>query len=94
MRVKAACSSCSATGLYSGMCEGPGKAVICLTCGGTGCEEIEYKPYEGRKRKRGIQIIQRSQGRFILGPIGGDGKSMTYAQFEAAIPAPRSTDDR
>lgn len=94
MRVNAACSSCGATGLYSGMCEGPGRAVICLDCGGTGCQEIEYKPYEGRKRKRGIQTIQQSRGRFIAGPIGGGGREMTYAEFEAAVPALRSPSDR
>lgn len=93
MRVKAACHSCSATGLYSGMCEGPGRAVICLTCGGTGCEEIEYKPYEGRRRKNGVQTIQRSQGRFVFGPMGGAGRDMTYREFEEAVPAPRSSSD-
>jgi len=34
--VLAECSSCHGTGLYSGMCEGPGVAVVCLTCDGLG----------------------------------------------------------
>lgn len=88
MRVAAACSSCGASGLYSGMCEGKGSAVICLDCGGTGCQTIEYQPYEGRRHKRGIKEIHYSRGRFIAGPIGGGGRGMTYAEFEAAIPAP------
>ena len=85
--VKSACEACGATGLYSGMCEGPGRAVICLDCGGTGCREISYAEYRGRKRKSGVQIIQQSRGRFIAGPIGGGGKEMSYADFKRAVPA-------
>lgn len=87
MRVDAECESCSGTGLYSGMCEGPGRAVICLDCGGTGCVQFQYKPYAGRKRKSGIKVIQASRGRFIMGPIGGGGSEMTYAEFEKKVPA-------
>lgn len=88
--VYAECASCGGTGLYSGMCEGEGHAVICLTCAGTGCDEIDYKPYNGRKKKRGIKTIQASRGRFLFGPMGGgDNAPMTYAQFEAQIPAAR-----
>lgn len=85
--VKAACEACGSTGLYSGMCEGPGRAVICLDCDGTGCQEIHYEPYRGRKRKTGIKTIQQSRGRFIAGPIGGGGKEMTYDDFKRAVPA-------
>jgi hypothetical protein len=84
--VKAQCGSCSGTGLYSGMCEGPNEAVICLDCNGTGCKKLEYKPYEGRKRKYNINRIRRSAGRLIIGPMGGHGESMTYEQFKQAIP--------
>lgn len=94
MRINTACDSCGATGLYSGMCEGPGRAVVCLDCGGTGCQEIEYRPYEGRKRKRGIRIIQASRGRFLIGPMGGGGDEMTYVEFERRFPALRSPNDR
>jgi hypothetical protein len=89
MKIDTECGSCDGSGLYSGMCEGPGRAVICLDCGGTGCHVIQYKPYQGRRRKRGINTIQASRGRFIVGPIGGGGSEMSYAEFEAKIPAPR-----
>jgi hypothetical protein len=94
MQVNAACVACGATGLYSGMCEGPGRAVICLDCGGTGCQVLHYKPYEGRKRKNGIKVIQQSRGRFIAGPIGGGGNEMTYVEFERRYPPFGSRNDR
>lgn len=81
------CTACSGTGLYSGMCEGPGRAVICLDCSGTACVEIHYKEYRGRKRKPGIKTIQQSRGRFIAGPIGGGGDEMTYDEFKRRVTA-------
>ena len=94
LKVSAACTSCGATGLYSGMCEGQGRAVVCLDCDGTGCQVIHYRPYEGRRRKSGIKVIRQSRGRFILGPIGGGGSEMTYVEFERRYPAFGSGNDR
>jgi len=81
--VKAECSACDGTGLYCGMCEATGTAVICIRCGGTGCEEISYKPFEGRKGRRGIQSVKWSRGGFIVTGVGGVGKSITYREFAA-----------
>jgi len=92
--VKAACASCGATGLYCGMCEPVGTAVICVDCGGTGCEEISYRPYEGRKRKHGVSIISHSRGSFIATGVGAVGNSMTYAQFEKKIPAGKIDEEK
>jgi len=55
--IKAECTDCGATGLYCGFAEPEGTAVICCGCGGTGCKTIRYKPFEKRKRKRGVQQI-------------------------------------
>lgn len=82
-KVNVECSSCGGTGLYSGMCEREGTAVVCLTCDGSGCEVISYKPFEGRKRKRGIRSISQSRGTFIATGVGATGTPMTYAEFEA-----------
>jgi DnaJ-class molecular chaperone len=84
--VKAQCSSCGGTGLYQGMCEPSGTAVICLTCSGSGCERIRYTPYEGRKIKRNVSSISRSRGSFIATGVGAVGKSMTYQEFKQTIP--------
>lgn len=80
--VKAECGACGGTGLYSGFCEPKGTAVVCVQCGGTGCETIRFKPFERRKGKKGIDWVQRSRGSFIgtgVGPVGG---KITYEEFE------------
>lgn len=84
------CDACGGTGLYSGMCEAAGQAVVCLDCSGTGCKNISYEPYTGRKRKRGVKGIRFSRGRLIVSGVGGTGKPMTYAEFEATIPEERT----
>lgn len=81
--VKAECSACGGTGVYSGMCEPEGTAVVCIRCNGTGCEEIRYRPFEQRKMRRGIHTVRRSRGAFIATGVGPAGKSVTYAQFQA-----------
>jgi hypothetical protein len=85
------CDSCAGTGLYQGMCESPGTAVICLGCDGTGRQTLEYIQYVGRKRPSGMGRLDRLrirvQGRFIIGPIGGAGESMSYREFKERIPA-------
>ena len=85
--VRAECGACSGTGLYRGMAEPEGVAVICLTCKGTGCKEMIYIPFTRRRRRNGVQSVQQSRGSFILscGPVG---ESMTYAEFERRIPSP------
>lgn len=84
--IKTECPSCSATGLYEGMCESDGSAVICLSCNGTGCKEITYRPYTGRKKRRSITSIKRSRGTFVGTGVGGTGPAMTYDEFERNIP--------
>lgn len=87
--IKAQCSSCSGSGLYRGFCEAPDEPVVCITCGGTGCEEITFTPYTGRKRKRGVKKVRYSGGGFLATGVGGvDGTEMTYAEFLKAIPEP------
>jgi len=79
------CPACGGTGLYSGMCEGPGKAVICVDCEGTGAYEFTYTEYTGRHTKRGIKEIRKSRGRTLFS-CGGEEESMTYKEFKKAIP--------
>ena len=57
MEVKAECSACGGTGLYCGFAEPKGMAVVCRQCGGTGCDTISYKPFDHRKRKRGVKVV-------------------------------------
>lgn len=81
--VKAECGDCGGTGLYSGMCEKEGTAVVCLRCGGTGCEEIRFTPFERRKGRRGIHTVSLSRGSFIATGVGATGRSISYQEFQS-----------
>jgi hypothetical protein len=81
MKVKAECGSCDGTGLYCGFAEPKGTAVICLNCGGTGCDEIGYIRFTGRKERRDVHTVKRSAGSFIFTGVGPVGKSVTYEEF-------------
>ena len=82
MKVKVECCACRGTGLYRGMAEPKGVAVVCLRCDGSGCAELEYTPFAARKRRDDVQTVRLSRGSFILscGPVG---ESVTYAEFLA-----------
>ena len=80
MTVKTQCASCSGTGLYCGIAEPEGVAVVCLTCHGTGCREISYTPFTTRQRRDDVRTVQLSRGSFILS-WGPTGRSITYEQF-------------
>jgi hypothetical protein len=82
------CEDCHGTGLYSGMCEAEGEAVICLGCDGTGRATMSYQPYRGRRVTGKAKKIRKSNGRLLVGPIGGEGNPfMTYAEFLKFVPA-------
>lgn len=68
LKANAECSSCGGTGLYAGFAEGKGGARICVTCRGTGCETICYKPFKKRRRMRRANgdTLKRV---FVDGPI-------------------------
>ena len=82
VKIKTECGSCRGTGLYRGMAEPKGVAVVCLRCNGTGCAEVEYTPFTERKRRDDVQTVKLSRGTFILscGPVGD---SVTYSEFMA-----------
>ena len=86
MKVIHECTSCNGTGLYCGFAEAKGTAVICLGCNGQGWNESQFNEFTGRKKKAGVKTISRSSGGFIATGVGATGKSMTYAEFEAAHP--------
>jgi hypothetical protein len=75
------CDACRGTGLYSGFCEGPGHAVVCLGCNGTGRAEFQYTPFTERKLRRDIKTVSLSKGRFIFAGVGPTGDNITYKEF-------------
>lgn len=80
--IRAECSACGGTGLYSGFAEPKGTAVVCVKCSGSGCEEITFTLFTGRKGKRNIQTVSRSRGLFIGTGVGPTGGSITYQEFQ------------
>lgn len=77
------CPSCRGTGVYSGLAEPSGVAVVCIHCEGTGCGKIVYTPFTGRKRRQGIHTVRLSAGTFLATGVGPRGGSVTYEEFLA-----------
>ena len=78
------CKSCSGTGLYIGIAERDGAAVVCRKCKGTGCFHFkhEYEPFTERRESEstirqvyetnpGICIGTGENGEYRLGDFGG-----------------------
>jgi len=59
IELKQKCISCGGTGLYSGMGESEGCAVVCFTCKGTGCQDYihEYEDFEGLVESTDIEWV-------------------------------------
>jgi hypothetical protein len=53
------CDSCKGTGLYRGVCERDGAAVVCVYCDGTGKTNVKhtYTKFDGRKKKDGVKRV-------------------------------------
>jgi hypothetical protein len=71
-----ACQACKATGLYVGMAERDGAAVVCHTCNGSGKARhiFEYEEFESRKKRKDVeQVFQTNPGICI-----GTGKEKQY----------------
>jgi len=99
---KAKCTDCGGTGLYVGLAERDGAAVVCYVCKGTGCKTIKitWKDFEGRIPRReikrvyevnpGIVIGGGQGGEFRLGDFGG----MPYAAWASGKPFPAKSENR
>lgn len=82
------CVSCGGTGLYKGMGERDGYAVVCSTCKGTGCHHFahEYEEFTERKPRTDIHtVLQCNPG---IGVCGSDKRfgGMPYTDWAAGKP--------
>lgn len=88
------CPACSGTGLYQGMGEGKGTAVICHKCRGTGAYQYfySYNEFTGRKNKEGVNRVYLPGTGYKLalgkinfsngiGEIDMDREGISYADF-------------
>ena len=96
------CHSCSGTGLYVGLAERDGAAVVCHKCDGTGCFHFvhEYTPFKERigrsdvkrvfETNPGICIGTGKDGRFNLSDFGG----MPFSEWESGKVFPSRSENR
>ncbi len=69
IKMQIECPYCKGTGVYVGMAEGRGAAVMCHRCDGTGAYEYSYSynEYTGRKVKEGVSRVYLSSGGYKIG---------------------------
>ena len=76
------CKDCQGTGLYVGIAERDGAAVICHTCKGKGVQHIsrEYYEFTGRKRREEVKQVYAAACGIILNPDVTPG-GVSYEEF-------------
>lgn len=63
------CQNCNGTGLYVGMCERDGYAVVCSTCNGTGNNHFkhEYEEFDKRIERDDITRVLKTNPGIMVG---------------------------
>mgnify|MGYP006898470229 CR=1 FL=1 len=82
--IKIECPDCRGTGLYKGFMEGPGEAVVCVRCSGSGAQELKYNEFTGRKTKTGVTKVRSGSGTILDNP--GKGSWISYEEFKRKVP--------
>ena len=69
IEMKIECPACNGTGLYKGMGEGEGTAVVCHQCNGSGAYmySYSYEDFTERKTKEGVDRVYLSGMGYRLG---------------------------
>lgn len=62
------CNSCGGTGLYCGMAERKGAAVVCVHCNGTGKVRVRqtFKKFVTRKKRQGVKRVFETAGGYVI----------------------------
>ena len=95
------CTSCGGTGLYVGMGEHDGAAVVCHGCDGTGKYHFkhEYEDFDGRLEGENIERVYatnvgigigKAKGKYVLTDFGG----MNYQDWLEGKPFPKQSEMR
>lgn len=63
------CQSCNGTGVYSGMAERDGAALVCHTCEGKGKKQhvFRYNEFTGRKKSEKVKRVYKAGYGFVIG---------------------------
>ena len=78
------CDKCHGTGLYRGVCEKDGAAVVCHYCNGSGSVIKTVIPFEGKKRLEGVKrVYDSAYNRFIsaVDLMGDDGRIIEFSKW-------------
>lgn len=59
------CPSCEGYGIYQGMSERDGSAVVCSSCKGTGKTIYRYREFTGRKVKENVKRIFKTSCGYV-----------------------------
>jgi hypothetical protein len=83
------CPSCGGTGIYQGMAERDGAAVICYSCNGTGFKHIkqEYNKFTGIKKNLKVKRVYKTCGGYGISSndtIGKDGQLIQFSKAGAS----------
>ena len=90
------CQSCGGTGVYVGMAERDGSAVVCQQCHGTGKFHFvhDYNEFTGRNRKPGVvHVVKTNPGICIGGDLSRFG-GMPYDEWIVGKPFPAGSEMR
>lgn len=83
------CDSCGGTGLYVGMAENNGAAVVCRDCDGTGKAHVrhEFREFTKRKMKKGVKRVYETAAGYGISAedvITEKGKTIHFSRFGVA----------
>lgn len=82
------CQSCNGTGLYVGMAERDGAAVICFTCKGTGKfhHKFTYEEFTERTKRSDVRRVFKTSCGYTQCPddVTNDGKLIEFSK--AGVP--------
>lgn len=87
------CEDCKGTGLFKGVAERGGAAVVCSCCHGTGKREITYNKFEGRKEIAGVTRVFEGVSGYLHSDediTTKDGKTLHYSQYGCSYDAWKS----
>lgn len=96
------CKGCGGSGLYIGMAEKDGAAIVCHNCNGTGCYhfEHEYDPFEGRRKapRNPVKRVYEANPGIVIGEDKGfkleDFGGMPYEDWVEEKPFERGMENR
>jgi hypothetical protein len=78
------CSSCKGTGLYVGMSERDGAAVVCHTCKGIGATTFSYNDFTGRKIRDDVERVFSGSMGYVITAHDITAKSGEFMPFSKA----------